>query len=158
MSKSLKRVIAAGETLALGITVRKMDVSTKTAQEAADALGVVVDQIAKSIIFRGMTSDRAFLFLTAGGNRVDADRAAAVAAEPLGKADAAFIRDKTGFAIGGVSPIGHTGPVATFWDPRLSNFPVIWAAAGTPHHLFDIAPDLLQSATGARPAAFTLAG
>ncbi len=158
MSKSLKRVIADAERLGLEISVQKMEVSTKTAQEAADAIGADVDQIAKSVIFRGETSGEAILFLTAGGNRVDAAKASIVAGEPLGKADAAFIRQTTGFAIGGVSPIGHTSPTRGFWDPRLDAFDVIWAAAGTPHHMFDIAATRLKEITGATPADFTETG
>lgn len=156
MSKSLKRVIADAERRGLSIDVRKMGVSTKTAQEAADAIGADVDQIAKSIIFRGMNSDKPILFLTAGANRVDPGKAAEIAGEPLGKADAAFIRETTGFAIGGVSPIGHTGDTRAYWDPRLDAFDVIWAAAGTPHHMFDIAPKILRESIGAERAAFTV--
>lgn len=154
MSKSLKRVIACAQDLQLNITPLKMEVITKTAQQAADAIGAEVDQIAKSIIFRGTTSGLPILFLTAGGNRVDPDVAAEVAGEPLGKADAAFIRETTGFAIGGVAPIGHTGPVVAFWDGRLDDFPVIWAAAGTPHHMFQIAPERLRASTKAQTAHF----
>lgn len=155
MSKSRKRVAAEAAARGLTIEIVEMTVSTKTAQEAADAIGAQVDQIAKSIIFRGMVSGRAILFITAGGNRVDPARAACAAGEALGKADAAFIRAETGFAIGGVSPIGHTKPVRAFWDPRLSEFAEIWAAAGTPHHMFRIGPDELIAATEAVAADFT---
>ena len=135
MSKSLQRVIATAEKMGLQIEAIKMDVPTNTALQAAEAIGANVHQIAKSVVFRGQASDRAFLFLTAGGNRVDVKRASTLAEEPLGKADAAYIRGKTGFAIGGVSPIGHIGPVSIFWDETLSRFDEIWAAAGTPHHI-----------------------
>ena len=158
MSKSLKRVVADAERLGIAISVLKMDVSTKTAQEAADAIGATIDQIAKSIIFRGEKSGQPLLYLTAGSNRVDPDKAAAVAGEPLGKADAAFIRESTGFAIGGVSPIGHTGQTRAFWDPRLSDFASIWAAAGTPFHMFEIAPAVLKDAIDAEIADFTQSG
>lgn len=90
------------------------------------------------------------LFLTAGGNRVDAAKATELAGEPLGKADAALVRAETGFAIGGVAPIGHLKPVRAWWDPRLSDFDVIWAAAGTPRHVFAIAPDTLLRIAPAR--------
>lgn len=135
MSKSLKRVRAALEAAGTEITI----VETPLARTAADAAAAVhcdIDQIAKSIIFRGETSGEAILFVTAGGNRVDADKAAALAGEPLGKADAALIRAQTGFAIGGVSPIGHINPIRAFMDPQLMEFDRIWAAAGTPHHVF----------------------
>ena len=127
----------------------------RTAQQAADAAGCDLDQIAKSIIFRGDRSGTAILFITAGGNQVDPDRASALAGERLGKADAALIRAQTGFAIGGVAPIGHLTPIRAFWDPRLSDFDVVYAAAGTPHHIFPIAPDALLRLSGAEPADFT---
>ena len=85
------------------------------------------------------------LFLTAGGNRVDADKAAALAGEPLGKADAALIRAQTGFAIGGVAPVGHLNPIRAFLDPRLTEFDVVWAAAGTPRHVFPMDPAAARS-------------
>jgi len=118
-------------------------------------LAGALDQIAKSIIFRGEASGHVRLFLTAGGNRVDPAKAAALAGEPLGKADAATVRAETGFAIGGVAPLGHRAPVAAWWDPRLSGFPLVWAAAGTPRHVFAIAPETLLRITGAQVAAFT---
>ena len=114
-----------------------------------------MDQIAKSIIFRGEISHTAILFLTAGGNRVDTAKASALASEPLGKADAALIRSQTGFAIGGVSPIGHLNPIKTFIDPRLMEFDVLWAAAGTPRHVFAIAPQALLDVTDASVKDFT---
>ena len=109
----------------------------------------------RPIIFAGQDSGRAVLFLTAGGNQVDTARASAVAGEPLGKADADLIRAQTGFAIGGVAPVGHLNPIHAFLDPRLMEFDVIWAAAGTPHHIFPIAPADLHRLTGAQLADFT---
>ena len=94
---------------------------------------------------------------TAGGNRVDTDRAAALAGEPLGKADAALVRAQTGFAIGGVSPVGHLSPIRAWMDPRLTAFDVVWAAAGTPHHVFPASPQALLKLTGATLAEFTVA-
>lgn len=155
MSKSLKRVRRAIEELGLDVHVLHVTVPTNTAQQAADVVGCAVDQIAKSVIFRGDTSGEAILFLTAGGNRVDIAKASELAGEALGKADAALIRAQTGFAIGGVSPFGHLNPIRAFLDPRLLDFEVIWAAAGTPHHLFDIAPQVLVDKTGASVADFT---
>ena len=154
MSKSLKRVRAALETAGETPDIRETALA-RTAQDAADALGCGVDQIAKSIIFRGTESNEALLFVTAGGNRVDADKATAIAGEPLDKADAALIRAQTGFAIGGVSPVGHLNPIRSFLDPRLMDFEVIWAAAGTPHHVFAIAPQRLSVLTGAEFVEFT---
>lgn len=143
MSKSPKRIKRAAEELGLTIKVVETAIDTHTAEQAAQSQGCAVDQIAKSIIFRGENTDTAILFLTAGTNRVDPGKAPALAQEPLGKADAALIRAQTGFAIGGVSPIGHLNPIKTFIDPRLLKFDVLWAAAGTPRHVFAISPPKL---------------
>jgi len=153
MSKSMKRVRAALEAAGLDPQIRETALA-RTAADAATAIGCTVDQIAKSIIFRGETSGAAILFLTAGGNRVDTARAAGVAGEPLGKADASLVRAQTGFAIGGVAPVGHLNPIRAFLDPRLQAFDVVWAAAGTPHHVFPVAPADLLRLTQAQVADF----
>jgi prolyl-tRNA editing enzyme YbaK/EbsC (Cys-tRNA(Pro) deacylase) len=153
MSKSLKRVRAALQNAGLDPEIRETALA-RTAADAADAVGCALDQIAKSIIFAGHVSGDAILFLTAGGNRVDASKAAAVAGEPLDKADATLIRAQTGFAIGGVAPVGHLSPIRAFLDPRLTEFDVIWAAAGTPHHVFPISPADLLRISGAQVADF----
>ena len=150
----MKRVRAALEAAGIPAEIRETALA-RTAADAAAAVGCEVDQIAKSIIFRGETSGQAILFLTAGGNQVDPAKAAAVAGEPLGKADAALVREQTGFAIGGVAPVGHLSPIRAFLDPRLADFPVIWAAAGTPHHVFPATAGQLQAAAGAELADFT---
>lgn len=155
MSKSLKRVIAALQ--AAGSESQPVEVGhATTAQMAADLVGCQVDQIAKSIIFRGETSGAALLFVTAGGNQVDGAKASLLAGEPLGKADAGLIRAQTGFAIGGVSPVGHLTPPRAFFDPRLLEFETVWAAAGTPQHVFESAPDELLRMSGAEAADFTV--
>lgn len=154
MSKSLKRVKAVLDAAGVATDLREMPGETRTAQQAADAVGCALDQIAKSIIFRGETSGRAVLFLTAGGNQVDPDKASAVAGEALGKADAALIRAQTGFAIGGVAPVGHLEEIRAFFDPRLSDFEHVWAAAGTPRHVFSITPATLLELSGAGIADF----
>ncbi len=100
-------------------------------------------------------ADRHVLFLTAGGNRVDSVKAAGLAGAPLEKADAAGVRAATGFAIGGVAPLGHLRQIETWLDPRLLEFEVVWAAAGTPHHVFAVAPKALAAAVGATVADFT---
>ena len=143
MSKSLKRVMRALLDAKLQITPLELGPETRTAQQAADAAGCALDQIAKSVIFAGQTSGQAILFITAGGNQVDPAKASALAGEPLGKADATLIRAQTGFAIGGVAPIGHLHPITAFFDPRLTEFDVIYAAAGTPRHIFPINPHVL---------------
>ncbi|MDD9715927.1 YbaK/EbsC family protein [Dinoroseobacter sp. PD6] len=155
MSKSLKRVVAALQAAGLDGTVLEMGTETRTAQQAADAAGCALDQIAKSIIFRDEGSGAAVLFLTAGGNQVDAAKASAVAGAPLGKADATLIRAQTGFAIGGVSPVGHLTPIRAWCDPRLMAFDTVYGAAGTPRHIFPIAPPELLRLSGAVLADFT---
>ena len=154
MSKSLKRVRAALEAAGLTPDIRETPLA-RTAQDAADALGCGVDQIAKSIIFQGRSSGAAVLFLTAGGSRVDAAKAAALAGEELGKADAALVRAQTGFAIGGVAPVGHLNPIRAWMDTRLLEFDLVWAAAGTPHHVFSAEPRILARISNAQVSDFT---
>ena len=155
MSKSVKRVARVLEEAGLQPGIVEMPDSTRTAAEAAAAVGCTLDQIAKSIIFRAEEHGTAVLFITAGGNRVDAAKASALAGEPLGKADADLIRAQTGFVIGGVAPVGHLSPIRAWFDPRLLEFDVIWAAAGTPRHVFPIAPGDLLRLSGAESADFT---
>lgn len=155
MSKSLRRVETALREAGLNVEIRETDDSARTAAGAAAAVGCVVDQIAKSIIFRGEENGHVVLFLTAGGNRVDPARATELAGQPLGKADADLIRAETGFAIGGVAPVGHLRQIQAFVDPQLLEFDLVWAAAGTPRHVFAIAPADLIRVTGAQQAAFT---
>lgn len=154
MSKSLKRVRRALIEAGLSDDVVETPLA-RTAKDAAEAVSCHVDQIAKSIIFAD-SDGVAVLFLTAGGNQVDVDKAAALAGGPLGKADAALVRAQTGFAIGGVSPIGHLSPIRAWMDPRLSEFDQIWAAAGTPHHVFCTSPARLEQLSGAISADFTV--
>ncbi len=154
MSKSVNRVRAALEAAGLEPKIKETGGSARTAAEAASEIGCGVDQIAKSIIFRRESDGRAVLFLTAGGNRVDAAKASALAGADLGKADAELIRQQTGFAIGGVAPVGHLSPIDAWLDPRLAEFDVVWAAAGTPRHVFPIAPADLSRLTGAAEADF----
>jgi len=154
MGKSLNRVKAA--LLAAGHDGDVVQTGeAKTAAMAAAELGCAVDQIAKSVMIKGANTGQLFLFLTAGTRRVDEDRAARLVGEPLARADAADIRKVTGFAIGGVSPVGHiTAPVA-FMDDALFEFDVIWAAAGTPHHVFPAAPLAMAKLAHATQAAFS---
>ncbi|TFL18233.1 YbaK/EbsC family protein [Jannaschia formosa] len=153
MSKSLKRVTACLEAEGLAARPVEMPGETRTAQQAADAVGCHLDQIAKSIIFG--FGDGCALFLTAGGNQVDPDKATALAGAPLGRADADTVRRVTGFAIGGVSPVGHLTPSPVWIDPRLAEFDTVWAAAGTPRHVFPISPVDLTRITRAIQANFT---
>lgn len=155
MSKSLKRVKAAIAAAGLETEILEMAEGTRTAEDAARAAACELDQIVKSIIFRGEESGHVVLFLTAGGNCVSAEKASMVAGQKLGKADADLIRAETGFAIGGVAPLGHLTPIRSYYDPRLLDFDVVWAAAGTPRHVFAAAPAALLAATGAEQADFT---
>jgi prolyl-tRNA editing enzyme YbaK/EbsC (Cys-tRNA(Pro) deacylase) len=127
--------------------------STRTAEEAAAAVGCQVSQIAKSLVFRGRESGRPILVVACGANRVDEGLVADLIGEPLAKADADFVRAQTGFAIGGVPPIGHSQPILTFIDEDLLAFDQIWAAAGTSHAVFPLRPEELVSLTGGRVAA-----
>ncbi|WP_114966678.1 YbaK/EbsC family protein [Alkalilacustris brevis] len=154
MSKSLKRVARAIDEAGIEARIIEMDGSTRTAEEAAAAAGCALDQIVKSIVFRGEETGHVRLFLTAGGNRVCADKASALAGERLGRADAALVRAETGFAIGGVSPLGLIAPVPCWIDPRLGTFDTVWAAAGTPRHIFAAHPRAIAQACSAVEADF----
>ena len=136
----------------LDIQVVEFKESTKTAQEAADVLGCRVDQIAKSIIFRGAETGRGILAVTSGKNRVCEQKVAALAGEALGKANAAFVREVTGFVIGGVPPMAHAQELKVFIDEDLMAQGTIWAAAGTPNSMFPLTPALLLRLTGGQVA------
>jgi prolyl-tRNA editing enzyme YbaK/EbsC (Cys-tRNA(Pro) deacylase) len=125
-----------------------LDVAARTSQEAADALGVGVGQIAKSVIFRRKADDGAVLVVASGDRRVDERRVAALAGA-LGRADAEFVKSRTGFSIGGVAPLAHASPVFTLIDRELFRFDTIWAAAGHPNGVFRLAPQDLERLTGA---------
>lgn len=154
MSKSLARVTVALQAAGVDTRPIEMPVETRTAQQAAGAAGCDLDQIVKSILFAGV-SGRLYLFLTAGGQMVDAALAAQLAGEALGRADPAQVRAITGFAIGGVAPIGHLTPLPLWMDETLMQFQTVWAAAGTPSHIFPIAPTVLARITHAQVAPFT---
>lgn len=125
-----------------------LEVPARTSQEAADALGVAVGQIAKSVIFRRKADDAAVLVVTSGDRRVDEKRVAALTGA-LGRADADFVKAKTGFSIGGVAPLAHLTPPVTLIDRDLFRFDEIWAAAGHPNGVFRLAPAQLEALTGA---------
>ncbi len=125
-----------------------LDVAARTSQEAADALGVQVGQIAKSVIFRRKADEVAVLVVTSGDKRVDEKKVAALVGA-LGRADADFVKARTGFTIGGVSPLAHATPPVTLIDRELFRFDEIWAAAGHPNGVFRLSPAQLESLTGA---------
>lgn len=131
-----------------------LEVSARTSQQAADALGVAVGQIAKSVIFRRVADDCAVLVITSGDRRVDESRVAAITG-PLSRADPDFVKASTGFAIGGVAPLAHRMPVVTLIDRGLSRFDEIWAAAGHPNAVFRLASADLERLTGASMADVT---
>ena len=127
---------------------RLLDDAARTAQQAADALGIVVGQIAKSIIFRRVSDDAAVLVVTSGDRRVDEQKVTTLVG-PVGRADAAFVKARTGFSIGGVAPVAHAVPSVTLIDQELFRFAEIWAAAGHPHAVFALSPNDLAQLTGA---------
>jgi prolyl-tRNA editing enzyme YbaK/EbsC (Cys-tRNA(Pro) deacylase) len=131
--------------------VRQLDHTTRSAAEAASAVGCDVGQIAKSVVFRAATSGSPILVITSGANRVDESAVEERVGEPIGRAEAEFVRQATGFAIGGVPPLGHPRPVTTFFDEDLLQYPRIWAAAGTPNALFEIDPAELNRLCAATP-------
>ncbi|HWP18991.1 MAG TPA: YbaK/EbsC family protein [Burkholderiaceae bacterium] len=129
-----------------------LEVAARTAQEAADALRITVGQIAKSVIFRRKEDDRAVLVVTSGDKRVDEKKVAALVGA-IGRADADFVKAKTGYTIGGVSPVGHATPAVTLIDRELFRFDEIWAAAGHPNGVFRLSPKDLVALTGGAPVA-----
>jgi prolyl-tRNA editing enzyme YbaK/EbsC (Cys-tRNA(Pro) deacylase) len=153
MSKSVARVALALKSAGLNTEILEPG-PARTAEDAAAACGCALDQIVKSLIFQG-AGGTLYLFLTAGGNRVDPVLASHVAGEALDRADADTVRATTGFAIGGVAPLGHLTAPTIFADPRLLDFPRVFAAAGTPRHVFPANPQELIAACGARLARFT---
>lgn len=152
LSASAQRVQAALAERGFSFTVVELPASTRTAAEAAAAVGCEVAQIAKSLIFRGATSNEPVLVVASGANRVDEARVGELLGEPIAKADAAFVREATGFAIGGVPPVGCARPLRTLVDADLMQFPVIWAAAGTPHAVFRLTPAELAELCAGRVA------
>jgi prolyl-tRNA editing enzyme YbaK/EbsC (Cys-tRNA(Pro) deacylase) len=149
---SVERVREAVAAAGLATHVREMPSSTRTAPEAAAAVGCDVAQIVKSLVFRGVRSGKPLLALVSGRNRASEARLAELFGEPIERADADFVRARTGFAVGGVPPLGHRESLATVVDRDLMGFEVVWAAAGSPQAVFDIAPADLVRVTGGRVA------
>lgn len=149
LSSSARKVQQVLESLGMSLKVIDMPDSTRTAQEAAQAVGCQVGQIVKSLVFRTKRSRRPVLVVASGQNRVNEKKSEALLGEPLGKADADFVRETTGFAIGGVPPVGHLQPIETFMDQDLLQYESIWAAAGTPKSVFCLTPaDLVKMTNG----------
>jgi prolyl-tRNA editing enzyme YbaK/EbsC (Cys-tRNA(Pro) deacylase) len=151
-SGSIARVTAAARAAGLDIEIRRMGASTRTAAEAAEQCGCAVAQIVKSLIFQGESSGRLYLFMLSGEHQLDLAKAAALAVEALKRADPRHIREVTGFAIGGVSPIGHLAAIPAFADQALLRFDRVWAAAGAHDAVFAAEPGALIAAAGATVA------
>lgn len=146
---SAQRVQDALRVLGIAAQVVELAVAARTSQQAADALGIAAGQIAKSLIFRAAKSGRAVLVIAAGDRRVDERRIAAQLGEAIERASPEFVREYSGFAIGGVAPVGHAKSMVTYVDTSLRRFDTVWAAGGTPHCVFPIAPaDLLGASRG----------
>jgi prolyl-tRNA editing enzyme YbaK/EbsC (Cys-tRNA(Pro) deacylase) len=148
LSHSARKVQDALTALGLTVDVVELPESTRTAAEAARAIGCDVAQIVKSLVFRGAKTDRPVLVLASGLNRVNESKLKAHIGEPLAKADADFVRARTGYAIGGVPPVAHKEQLLTLIDSDLLVHPTLWAAAGTPNAVFGLKPQELVRATG----------
>lgn len=149
LKPAAQRVETAAHALGLNVQVRSMDQSTRTAEEAAAACGCSVGQIVKSLVFRGKDSGRPYLLLVSGSNRVNEKAVAEVLGEALVRPDAQYVRDITGYAIGGIPPVGHTTPITTYLDQDLLAYEIVWAAAGTPESVFSVSPAELRDKAGA---------
>lgn len=142
-----KKVKSAALQSGLSIEIQHMDDSTRTAREAADAIGCEVSQIVKSLIFRGERSLNPILLLVSGANHVDETKIAGIFGEPIIRPDAKFVREVTGFAIGGIPPFGHANKMQTYLDRDLLKYETVFAAAGTPNTIFGMDPNQLAGAT-----------
>jgi len=149
LSESAQKVQDALKRQGVTCQVMELPGSTRTAQEAAQAIGCRVEQIAKSLVFRSKTTNRPVLVVASGANRVNEKKLRDLLSEPVKKADAEFVREHTGFAIGGVPPAGLSKLLETFIDEDLFKYEEIWAAAGTPHAVFKLtAADLVRITQG----------
>jgi len=150
LSPSAQKVQDALTNLGYSYVVLESEVHTRTAQQAADRVGCKLGQITKSLIFKGLTSGKPILVLTSGENRVDEAHISQLTGEAITRADPEFVRNVTGFAIGGIPPIAHVQSMETYIDEDLLQYETIWAAAGTPNSLFELIPDTLKTMTGGR--------
>ena len=150
LSAAAQRVQDALKALGVTSQVVELPESTRSAAEAAQAIGCRVEQIVKSLVFRGRSTNRPILAVVSGGNRVDEEKLAVLVAEPVAKADAEYVRQRTGYAIGGVPPVGHVESLVCVVDEDLLQYEQIWAAAGTPRAVFQLTPADLQRITNGR--------
>jgi len=144
---SAQKVQDALKAIGINCQVMELPANTRTAQEAAQAIGCQVGQIVKSLVFKGKLTQKPILVLASGSNHVDEKLLIRWVFEPVEKADADFVRMWTGFAIGGIPPVGHVEPLQTFIDEDLLQYAEIWAAAGTPHAVFKLNPNDLKRIT-----------
>ncbi len=145
LRRQATRVQEALQRLGQKLTVVELAASTRTAQDAADAIGCPRGMIVKSLVFKTRKTARPVLVLASGDSRVDVRRLRTLVGEKIGRANAAFVREHTGFAIGGVAPVGHSAPLKTFVDRKLLQFTTVWAAAGTPYAVFSCSPEFLAT-------------
>jgi prolyl-tRNA editing enzyme YbaK/EbsC (Cys-tRNA(Pro) deacylase) len=155
LSASAQRVQEALKGTGFTLQVVELPDSTRTAVEAAQAVGCQLGQIVKSLVFKARRSERPILVIASGANRVNEKAIEAMIGEPLGKADADFVRQRTGFVIGGVPPVGHIEPLTTYVDQDLLAFDEVWAAAGTPNAVFRLTPHDLARMTGGQVVKIT---
>lgn len=148
--ESVRRVRAALAERGVSLAFVELEATARSARDAAAALGCQVEQIVKSLVFRGADTGSPVLVLASGPNRVSEERISVLLDEPIEKADAAFVREKAGFAIGGVPPLGHTEAPVTFLDEDLLEQDEVWAAAGHTHVVFGLDPEELRRITTAR--------
>lgn len=155
LSNKAKRVQSALAGFGLDLVVKEFPQSTRTAQEAADAIGCQVEQIVKSLIFQRKPSGKAVLITASGGNRVNEKRIKEILGEKIVRADADFVRQVTGYPIGGVPPLGHDQKIDTIIDEDLMQYDEIWAAAGTPTAVFRLTPEQLRQITAGKVVKIT---
>lgn len=148
LHKNAAKIQQALEAKGLTCRVAELPSSTRSAQEAADSIGCSLGQIAKSLIFRN--GETPLLLIVSGSNRLDEKKTKKLLALPLERAEANWVKEQTGFPIGGIPPLGHNCSMEVYFDPDLLTYETVWAAAGTPHAVFEVAPAALQQAIGAK--------
>lgn len=144
---SVEKVKETLSDIGIDTEIVTFDQSTRSSQEAADAIGCSVSQIAKSLLFRGKKTLTPIMVIASGSNMVDTKKIKVFMNENIGRADADFVKENTGYTIGGVPPVGHIKPIRIFIDEDLIQYDIIWAAAGSPHSVFKLTPDDLVKIT-----------
>lgn len=152
LSPSAQRAQTALAEAGLAVRITEHETAARTSAQAAETLGCSVAEIAKSLVFRGSQTGAAVLVVASGENRIDLSKLASLLGEPVAKPDAAFVREVTGYAIGGIPPLGHAQRLRTLIDQSLLRFGTVFAAGGTPNAMFPIAPGDLVRVTGGQVA------